>query len=635
MAWSGLCTLATWAICRLHPYRVIRDQSDWFQSPCIDAWVCLQAACLYLPVVLIYAFTQRFRQPWIGYALSMLMWLLPAVALVNAVIVGWIGRRLFSYDTMIQFVSHGPALVAHIPRGAIRLAILGGIGLAVFALLGGWSARKVASLWQRHASQWRCRSVVAGFVGVCVFGSAPVFWWPEQLLDQMRAAHTRHPWTVLGIVSPDPPVFLSRRQAELENTSVEQSPTALNQESPRGLAAQMRARMKLKDDRLAALHVESVAVRSPDVLIVIVESMRRELVDRNTMPNLWAFAEKGLHCKNHFSGGNATTHGMFSLFNGIDALWYSFSVRRDPLLPRLFREAGYETGFFAGHDDWGAFKMDGFVNENVFDEFRVTARDWLVTDRIAAERASTFLGKERTLRKPRLAVLYLYSTHADYRSYATDQVFQPAARDGYLIPYSQDSRDQVWNRYRNSARSIDRLLAGLLSNDRITVVTGDHGESFLEDQVCGHGTKLNQFQNMTPALVFAPGLNGNVVDRPTSHADLLPTMLDAAKIRVSDPNVMDGNSLLRQLPRDRIVFTRNYLDHEVWLIGDALSGAAMRFDIRPDEWSARYLKPQTWTTDSVADQSKPDEVLENDETRSFKSILHRWTEDRLPSRVAR
>ena len=251
----------------------------------------------------------------------------------------------------------------------------------------------------------------------------------------------------------------------------------------------------------------SDAATMPDVLIVVVESFRHELIAPDVMPHLWSYAEKGIWCRQHFSGGNATNHGMFSLLNGLEAIWYERSVRYSPLLNRLFRQAGYELGFFGGHNDWRKFLMDGYISREHYDVFQIDSPNWLASDRRATQRAASFLDRsdERDrpasapdrAKRPRLAVLYLYSTHANYHSYAEDRVFLPAADDRFLIPYTQTARPEVWNRYKNSARSIDRLLAAVMRPDRIVVVTGDHGESFLEDGVCGHGARISKYQNMT------------------------------------------------------------------------------------------------------------------------------------------
>ncbi len=308
-------------------------------------------------------------------------------------------------------------------------------------------------------------------------------------------------------------------------------------------------------------------------MIVVVESFRRELVEPEVMPNLWEYASKGIHCRTHFSGGNATNHGMFSLLNGLEAIWYERGVRYTPLLNRLFREAGYELGFFAGHDDWRKFYMDGYISDEHFDLFEIAKPAGLKSDRRATELASMFLDRKDAAaedRRPRMALLYLYATHATYDSYAEDQHFQPAADDRYLYPYFESVQPEVWNRYKNSARTVDRFLAAVMRSDRVVIVTGDHGESFLDDDTIGHGIRISEFQNMTPAVVYVPGAEPRSIDAATSHADLLPTLISAVGLRLTSDATLDGADLTTAADESlagRVFVTRNYLQDDVGLIG--------------------------------------------------------------------
>lgn len=175
-------------------------------------------------------------------------------------------------------------------------------------------------------------------------------------------------------------------------------------------------------------------------------------------------------------------------------------------------------------------------------------------------------------------MLYLYATHAPYASYVDDQVFHPAADDRFIIPYTVASRDEVWNRYQNSARTIDRLVAPLLQSDRIVIVTGDHGESFLEDATIGHGIRMSRFQNMTSAIFYAPGITPRMINEPTMHADLLPTLIASLDLQVNDERVFDGVDLIAAHANElqgRVFATRDYLHDHVALVGP--------WTLRPDQ----------------------------------------------------
>ncbi len=56
------------------------------------------------------------------------------------------------------------------------------------------------------------------------------------------------------------------------------------------------------------------------------------------------------------------------------------------------------------------------------------------------------------------------------------------------------------------------------------MVLGDHGEPFLDDGTAIHGTRLSRFQNMTPAVIYYPGVQPRTIQLPTFHPDLLPTL---------------------------------------------------------------------------------------------------------------
>lgn len=220
--------------------------------------------------------------------------------------------------------------------------------------------------------------------------------------------------------------------------------------------------------------------------------------------------------------------------------------------------------------------MDGFIRKEHFDEFQVDTRNGIASDRRAVELASSFLSRRAfehgtdASQCPRLAIVYLYGTHATYQSYPSDQLDQPAADDRYPFPYPLRMRDRVWNRYRNSARTVDRLIKPLMQRDRVIVALGDHGESFLEDGSVGHGIRLSCVQNMTGAVLYCPGSKSRAITYQTSHADVLPTLLSCLRAKLSDRDVIDGASFLNATDRQisqRVFSTRNYLDSDYGLIG--------------------------------------------------------------------
>ena len=125
----------------------------------------------------------------------------------------------------------------------------------------------------------------------------------------------------------------------------------------------------------------------------------------------------------------------------------------------------------------------------------------------------------------------------------------------------------IWNRYRNSARTVDHLIAPLLKHpNRIVAIVGDHGESFLDDGTIGHGTRLSASQTQTPAIIVGSNVPTKKVREATSHADLLPTLLELCDIQTSSPMSFDGRDVSNPIFRPRVIAIADYLREQAILI---------------------------------------------------------------------
>ncbi|NNE00609.1 MAG: sulfatase-like hydrolase/transferase [Pirellulaceae bacterium] len=605
---AGLALLATSAIAIGYPSGTPFADSSSLPLPLAIGWVVAQVCLIVLPALLLGWVAIRYQWP-AGQAISIAgIYCVPLIVLADCVVFHWISQRFLSRATLAVLGQLHSRLASEMTTSTWLFAITLIGGFVLFVIGSWWLAAKLG-----RAFQFQPWSFVALVVAILVAFSVVPIWNLRQTRAEMYAFSTRHPLCAFHLVAA---------------TSVG---TSAGDVGPgiRGNTESMKGVLAALEDRQRDLRVVHHRQDLPDVVIVVIESMRPELVAADVMPTLWRYTQKGIHCRQHFSAGNATNHGMFSLLNGLEATWYSRAVRDSPILNRLFRQAGYELGFFAGHDGWRRFRMDGFIGPQHYDRFQTERPGWLESDQRATRRAANFLDADRTNRGPRLAVVYLYSTHADYHSYPDDRIFQPAADDRFLIPFSQQARDGVWNRYKNSGRSVDRFLSVLLKDDRVAIVTGDHGESFLEDGVCGHGVRISQYQNMTPAVVYVPGQHAATIDRPTMHADLLPTLLAAVGIQSNDSDLFDGVNLLRVNDAElaeRCFITRDYLSDDCALIGpwtvDPMKPFAYRVDISLEPWRASLLNPIDRKGDQINEKSGLTGL-------SAKQSLRQWANQRF------
>ncbi len=108
-------------------------------------------------------------------------------------------------------------------------------------------------------------------------------------------------------------------------------------------------------------------------------------------------------------------------------------------------------------------------------------------------------------------------------------------------------------------QQIGRLLDGLRVRHKLertlVVVVGDHGEGLGDHGESTHSLLIYESTMSVPLIFYAPQLlrrTGVVADRVVSTVDVAPTILDLLGIPV--PAGLDGVSLLRSAPRDRLLY---------------------------------------------------------------------------------
>ncbi|MGC6447534.1 MAG: sulfatase-like hydrolase/transferase [Rubripirellula sp.] len=486
---------------------------------------------------------------------SLLIWVW-----LQSMVYQWSGHLLFSEEalqilmqlptSLIEFASPSTLLHDMLSLAAILCVVTGNYYLAKLSIrfpFGHYFAPSLVS------------------IGLLLFVIVTSSLYTEQIERLAEESPTRHP-LVMMLRSITYPVTASKQNPAPERlTEATTAPQQIIPSFPRLIEARNRAHRMI--------NVQSVnpeqAKSSQKILVVIVESLRPELIDPEIMPWLHQQSEHAIFCRNHFSTGNASQHGIFSLINGVNGYWLHQPITFSPLLNRLFKQAGYQVGFFASKNDWGKFYMDGFIHPRSFDAFACDDFDGVGTDRRTLERAIRYLDSpSEDSVQSRVAIAYLYTTHARYESYLEDRIFTPAADDRLVYPYRRTERNRVWNRYLNSAHTVDRLLSKIPLEDKTLLIMGDHGESFLEDGTIGHGTQLSHWQTKTPAVFLGPHIQPQLIDELTSHADLLPTLLGIAGIQINRPDGLDGLDLSTQSGstiEHRVVAVKDYLSDRVCL----------------------------------------------------------------------
>lgn len=316
----------------------------------------------------------------------------------------------------------------------------------------------------------------------------------------------------------------------------------------------------------AATPVRRPVPRPVNLLWIVVESFRFDAISAEGTPYLFGHREEfQLRLdRNHWSGGNATRAGVFTMFTGV-AAYHANAFRkarlRFPFLT-LLAEDGYRIRIGKGsYFNFGGLRPflppETILAQN--DVLPLAEGDRAMVDAFLLD----YEGRKSAA--PSLDVLTFESSHWPYEYPAGHAVFEPAPQrlgiSDYLLPEAQVRR--IHNRYGNSCHFVDSEIARVLERLRrsgalehtVVIVTGDHGEEFRERGQLAHAGGMNDFQGRVPLWIHFPGdavgpITGNQL---TTGLDIVPTLLDFLGFR-EDVLRTQGTSLLEpSTPRPLIM----------------------------------------------------------------------------------
>jgi membrane-anchored protein YejM (alkaline phosphatase superfamily) len=291
--------------------------------------------------------------------------------------------------------------------------------------------------------------------------------------------------------------------------------------------------------------LQSVLLKNPPNIIMLVgESFRWDLLDPEITPNLWKLSTESQRFEQHYSGGNRTRMGLFSMFYGIYApYWYSFERQRiPPALMEFIRGRNYQLALHTSQSfDYPELRHTLFagISEQYMQELK-TGEPWQ-RDRQNISDIITKLEK-RDRQRPIYSFMFFESTHAPY-TFPEESVIRPDYQKdlNYINMNLKDNVGQIHARYINAAHHIDREVGRLLEylqesdmrDDTIILFTGDHGEEFMEKGHWGHGHSRSfpEEQIRVPLILHVPGQKAEVVSHRTSHLQIAPTLLKELGVR--------------------------------------------------------------------------------------------------------
>ena len=307
---------------------------------------------------------------------------------------------------------------------------------------------------------------------------------------------------------------------------------------------------------LVPLRVEAPA-RPLNIVWLIAESLRFDLLDRQIMPQLWKLSEQSLRLEQHYSGGNTTQMGIFSMFYGLYGnYWFPMiDARRSPVLIDVLQQQNYQ---FSLHTSQGftypAFNKTVFAQINPADMHVIAegAPAWQRDQQNVDDILKFIDGRDRS--RPFMTYMFFEATHANYTFPPESVIARPYLEDfNYLSADFEKQMVPIKNRYLNAAhfvdqqigRVVDHLRQQHLLDNTIVIVVGDHGEEFMDrSSRWGHAAEFNRYQTSTPAVLWVPGEKARVIRGITSHLDLPATLMPLLGVQNPPADYSLGYDLL-------------------------------------------------------------------------------------------
>ncbi len=270
---------------------------------------------------------------------------------------------------------------------------------------------------------------------------------------------------------------------------------------------------------------------------LIIDGWRSDAFSPEITPHLWQFGKKCQVFSRHLSGGNSTRFGIFSLYYGLyGAYWPTFlNEGRGPVFIDRLKEMNYRFKILSGVPLTSPeFRQTVFSQVVEFVSDELPGQQPWEKDQMMMSELPSFLSSARS---SHFFISVLFdSTHIGY-SFPPDRgldPFRPYLKSVYYSEYGNAYHlVEDMNRYKNSVYYVDHLIGNLLEDmerkklleNTVVLVTGDHGEAFGENGYWGHNSSFSDEQVHVPFLLYVSSMKPQTYNHPTSHHDVVPTIM--------------------------------------------------------------------------------------------------------------
>ncbi|WP_318515067.1 DUF3413 domain-containing protein [Photobacterium leiognathi] len=411
-----------------------------------------------------------------------------------------------------------------------------------------WVWRKLRKLTRKHVG-----GPLAFVFGVCFLGSHLIYIWADANLYR--------------------PVTMQR-----SNFPFSYPMTAKTFMEKHGLLdrqeyAKRRAEQGVQNSELVRYPIQKLSFNDQgtgqNLMIIMVDSLRSDMITQTVMPNLATFADQNLDFTDNYSSSNNDSTGVFGLLYGLPS-GYANSIRaekKSPILLNTLQNRGYRFGLFSGEN----FELP-IYREAIFANTKLATTDSEHPDQVPSDAHAIkdwqHWFNQQKQGQPWFSFLELTSVQQFKEGEHYKPRFTPSLGSNAINEEGVDSTLLLKNSYRNAAYHIDEMLGRIFAdlqakgvlNNTIVVIASNHGTEFNEtgNNTWGSGSNYSKYQIKVPLIIHWPDHAAQEVTRLTSNLDVVPTVMESLlNVATAPSNYSSGVSLFDQNNNRRWVLSGN------------------------------------------------------------------------------
>lgn len=309
------------------------------------------------------------------------------------------------------------------------------------------------------------------------------------------------------------------------------------------------------------------------IFIIVSDAAGDSYINEKTTPNLTHFKEDAIVFNHHYSGGNATRFGIFSLLYGLNSTyWFSFlNAQKGSVLFDTLKSLDYNITIVSStNTDWPEFRKTCFSNvqESIKDNFKGSPWE-------KDEQSKNYFIQHIDAHKDKQSLFsfVFFDAPHGYSYPPNHNKFNASGENINYLAATKGSGEITESRarYQNAVSYNDLLFGEMIAklkekklyDNSLIIFTSDHGQEFYEYGSFGHNSSFSNAQTHSPLIIKLPKNMNSIttqkqIDHLTSHNDIVPTLMTLLGVRNDPADYSNGQNLFDTHYKRKYIFCSNW-----------------------------------------------------------------------------